>query len=47
MFPTQYAIKSKVLVTLRFVKPATFELMILSARGMLAAKTAPRVKPVI
>lgn len=47
MLPTQYATNIRALTVLFLVNPATFELIILSDKGMLAAKTAPKQRPVI
>lgn len=47
MLPIQYAANIRELTVLFFVNPATFELIRLSDRGILAAKTLPRQSPVI
>ena len=44
--PTQYATNIKELMTLRFVNPATLELIKLNDRGMLTANTQPKTRPV-
>lgn len=43
----QYATNISALTVLRFVKPAMFELITLSWRGILTAKTEPSVIPTI
>lgn len=47
MFPIQYAANMTALTVLFLVNPATFELIRLRDKGMLAAKTPPRQRPVI
>jgi hypothetical protein len=43
----QYAANMSALTVLFFVNPATFELIRLRDKGMFAAKTPPRHRPVI
>lgn len=45
--PMQYAANIRALTVLFLVNPATFELIRLRDKGILAAKTPPRQRPVI